>query len=93
MDRNPQTLLILMNRVIGPAFLIVGLLVTLFMLESQALPLVKHALANGITPEFGLVVIKVGAPLLVAYCTVTNCDEGVLKTTGMVADLTFSITP
>ncbi len=58
----------LANRVIGPVFLVVGLLVTVFMLESEAIPLVKESLENGMTPGFGFVAVKVGLPLLIAYC-------------------------
>ena len=67
MDRHRQTMLFLANRVVGPAFLIVGLLVTIFSLETYALPIVRDAIENGITPRFGIGAITVAIPLLVAY--------------------------
>lgn len=67
MENDHRILLKFANYVIGPAFLVVGLLVTLYLLESEALPLAKEVSADGMTPEFGLVAIKIFAPMIVAY--------------------------
>lgn len=61
-----QTLLFLANRIIGPIFLVVGLIVAFFMLEREILPIVFHDdMADG-GRATGLAAIKIGLPLLVA---------------------------
>lgn len=67
MEIDQKFLLKFVNYVIGPAFLVIGLLLALFLLENEVLPLAKVVLADGVSPEFGLVAIKVLAALAVAY--------------------------
>lgn len=67
MGPDHKFLLKFVNYVVGPAFLVVGLLLALFLIESRALPLAKEVLSNGVTPAFGFEAIKVGAALAVAY--------------------------
>lgn len=67
MKRDQRLLLVFTNYVLGPAFLIVGLLVTIFVIERKALPLASEVLTNGVTPEFGFVALLTIVPLIVAY--------------------------
>jgi hypothetical protein len=67
MERDHKYLLRFVNYVVGPAFLVVGLLLALILIERGVLPLAKEVLADGVTPEFGLESIKVFFALAVAY--------------------------
>jgi hypothetical protein len=67
MKIDQKFLLKFVHHVVGPAFLVIGLLLALFLIESGALPLAKAVLADGVSPEFGFVAIKVLAALAVAY--------------------------
>ena len=67
MNKHDRVLLKLANRVIGPVFLVVGLLVAMYMLESEALPLAREAVSRGEIPRFGFVAILVITPLVVVF--------------------------
>lgn len=67
MDKDRDFLLFLANRIIGPAFLVVGAWVGSYMLVSQGLPIARKAMDEGVTPDFGFLALVVLLPFVVAY--------------------------
>jgi hypothetical protein len=66
MDAEKNLTVFLISRILGPVLLVGGFVVSMYMLESEVMPIAIEANETGAAPEFGFEAIKVLVPLAVA---------------------------